>query len=43
MGLQFYVELATDSNDERVLTLGRDIAMQVAAMNPKYILDLRHL
>lgn len=31
------VELATDSNDERVLTLGRDIAMQVAAMNPKYI------
>ena len=30
-------ELATDSNDERVLTLGRDIAMQVAAMNPKYI------
>ena len=32
------VELATDSNDERVLTLGKDIAMQVAAMNPKYIL-----
>ena len=31
------VELATDSNDERVLTLGEDIAMQVAAMNPKYI------
>lgn len=31
------VELATDSNDERVLSLGRDIAMQVAAMNPKYI------
>lgn len=31
------IELATDSNDERVLTLGRDIAMQVAAMNPKYI------
>ena len=31
------VELATDSNDERVLTLGKDIAMQVAAMNPKYI------
>lgn len=31
------VELATDSNDERVSTLGRDIAMQVAAMNPKYI------
>ncbi|MFR2518823.1 translation elongation factor Ts [Peptostreptococcus stomatis] len=31
------VELATDSNDERVLSLGKDIAMQVAAMNPKYI------
>ena len=31
------VELATDSNDEIVLTLGKDIAMQVAAMNPKYI------
>ena len=31
------VELATDSNDERVLTLGKDIAMPVAAMNPKYI------
>nr|WP_314504482.1 translation elongation factor Ts [uncultured Peptostreptococcus sp.] len=31
------VELATDSNDERVLTLGKDLAMQVAAMNPKYI------
>ena len=31
------VELATDSNDERVLTLGKDIAIQVAAMNPKYI------
>lgn len=31
------VELDTDSNDERVLSLGKDIAMQVAAMNPKYI------
>lgn len=31
------VELDTDSDDERVLSLGKDIAMQVAAMNPKYI------
>ncbi|WP_101772964.1 translation elongation factor Ts [Peptostreptococcus faecalis] len=31
------VELDTDSNDERVLSLGKDVAMQVAAMNPKYI------
>ena len=31
------VELLTDARDERVLTLGKDIAMQVAAMNPKYV------
>lgn len=31
------VELATDSKDAKVLTLGKDIAMQVAAMNPKYV------
>lgn len=31
------VELDTDSNDEKVLALGKDIAMQIAAMNPKYI------
>ena len=31
------VELLTESRDERVLTMGRDIAMQVAAMNPKYV------
>ena len=31
------VELDTDSNDEKVLSLGKDIAMQIAAMNPKYI------
>lgn len=31
------VELETESNDERVITLGKDIAMQVAAMNPKYV------
>ncbi|KGF14416.1 elongation factor Ts [Peptostreptococcus sp. MV1] len=31
------VELATESNDEKVLALGKDIAMQIAAMNPKYI------
>jgi len=31
------VELATDSKDPKVLTLGKDVAMQVAAMNPKYV------
>lgn len=31
------VELETESRDEDVLTMGRDIAMQVAAMNPKYV------
>ncbi len=31
------VELLTESRDERVLTMGKDIAMQVAAMNPKYV------
>lgn len=31
------VELDTDSNDEKVLALGKDVAMQIAAMNPKYI------
>lgn len=31
------VVLDTDSKDEKVSTLGRDIAMQIAAMNPKYI------
>ncbi|WP_304340651.1 translation elongation factor Ts [Metaclostridioides mangenotii] len=31
------VELATDSKDSKILTLGKDIAMQVAAMNPKYV------
>jgi len=31
------VELLTDARDERVLALGKDIAMQVAAMNPKYV------
>lgn len=31
------VELETDSNDEKVLALGKDLAMQIAAMNPKYI------
>ncbi|WP_027702213.1 translation elongation factor Ts [Metaclostridioides mangenotii] len=31
------VELATDSRDAKVLTLGKDVAMQVAAMNPKYV------
>ncbi|WP_315167121.1 translation elongation factor Ts [Metaclostridioides mangenotii] len=31
------VELATDSKDAKVLILGKDIAMQVAAMNPKYV------
>ncbi|WAW15681.1 translation elongation factor Ts [Peptostreptococcus equinus] len=31
------VELETTSKDQKVIDLGRDIAMQVAAMNPKYI------
>ncbi|MDD7182797.1 translation elongation factor Ts [Peptostreptococcus porci] len=31
------VVLYTDSKDEKVSKLGKDIAMQVAAMNPKYI------
>lgn len=31
------VVLETESNDPRVLELGRDVAMQVAAMNPKYL------
>lgn len=31
------VELATDSKDPKVLALGKDVAMQVAAMNPKYV------
>ena len=31
------VELLTEARDERVITMGRDIAMQVAAMNPKYV------
>ena len=31
------VELLTESRDEKVLAMGRDIAMQVAAMNPKYV------
>ncbi len=31
------IELDTDSDDAQILSLGKDIAMQVAAMNPKYI------
>ena len=31
------VELETEARDEEVLAMGRDIAMQVAAMNPKYV------
>ena len=31
------VEMATTSRDAEVITMGRDIAMQVAAMNPKYV------
>lgn len=31
------VEMETEGRDERILTLGKDIAMQVAAMNPKYV------
>ncbi|MDR1774693.1 MAG: translation elongation factor Ts [Clostridioides sp.] len=31
------VELDTQARDEKVLALGKDVAMQVAAMNPKYV------
>lgn len=31
------VVLETESNDSRVIDLGKDVAMQVAAMNPKYL------
>ena len=31
------VELITDSTDDKIVLLGKDIAMQVAAMNPKYV------
>ncbi len=31
------VEVVTDSTDDKVILLGKDIAMQVAAMNPKYV------
>ena len=31
------VELLTESRNEEVIAMGRDIAMQVAAMNPKYV------
>ncbi len=31
------VELETNADAEEVITLGKDIAMQVAAMNPKYV------
>ena len=31
------VELETESRDADVLAMGKDIAMQVAAMNPKYV------
>ena len=31
------VEMETEGRDERILTLGKDVAMQVAAMNPKYV------
>ena len=31
------VELLTEARDERVIAMGRDIAMQVAAMHPKYV------
>ena len=29
--------METEGRDERILTLGKDVAMQVAAMNPKYV------
>ncbi|RDY26978.1 elongation factor Ts [Romboutsia weinsteinii] len=31
------VEMITDARDAEVLAMGKDIAMQVAAMNPKYV------
>ncbi len=31
------VELETEGRDEKILNLGKDVAMQVAAMNPKYV------
>lgn len=31
------VEMITDAKDAEVLAMGKDIAMQVAAMNPKYV------
>ncbi|RDY23905.1 elongation factor Ts [Romboutsia maritimum] len=31
------VEMLTDARSEEVLAMGKDIAMQVAAMNPKYV------
>lgn len=31
------VEMATTARDAEVIAMGRDIAMQVAAMNPKYV------
>ncbi|MGL6106764.1 translation elongation factor Ts [Romboutsia sp.] len=31
------VEMKTTARDAEVITMGRDIAMQVAAMNPKYV------
>lgn len=31
------VEMKTEARDAEVITMGRDIAMQVAAMNPKYV------
>ncbi|MBS6063378.1 translation elongation factor Ts [Criibacterium bergeronii] len=33
------IQLDTDSTDAKIEELGKDIAMQVAAMNPKYISD----
>ena len=33
------VTLKTDASAEEVQTLGRDVAMQVASMNPKYVSD----
>jgi elongation factor Ts len=31
------VELETEARDAEIIAMGRDIAMQVAAMNPKYV------
>ncbi|MDL0416231.1 translation elongation factor Ts, partial [Clostridioides difficile] len=31
------VEMETEARDAKVLELGKDVAMQVAAMNPKYV------